>query len=260
MRGGCISIAPKDGTWGQFDGQARQQDSFRVDCILHCTEGWNLGTKRRSGLAAGLLQGGLQHCSIASKDGTTDSGLNDWRTSWPQDSCSILCVTQICQFQNCIASNRRMEPGVNTTVRLGSRTLCHSISGWIAALPRRMERGVKTTVTLGHRTRAGFCVCHSILEWIAVPRRMEPGVGTTVRLGSRTRSLSENSIESSRRTQRGANPVTSLHNRTRACLFFSVTQFYIALPRRMEPGYHMDTTVTVHTRTHAGFSSHSISG
>ena len=195
----AFCIAPKDGTWGQDDGQAWQQDSFRVDCILHCTEGWNLGTRRRSGLAAGLLQGGLQHCSIASKGGTADSGLNDWIPSWPQDSCSILCVTQFCQFQNCIASNRRMEPGVNTTVRLGSRTLCHSISGWIAALPRRMEPGVKTTVTLGDRTRAGFCVCHSILEWIAVPRRMEPG-------------------------------------------------------------YHMDTTVTVHTRTHAGFSSHSISG
>ena len=55
----AFCIAPKDGTWGQFDGQAWQQDSFRVDCIRHCTEGWNLGTRRRSGLAAGLLQGGL---------------------------------------------------------------------------------------------------------------------------------------------------------------------------------------------------------
>ena len=55
----AFCIAPKDGTWGQFDSQAWQQDSFRVDCIRHCTEGWNLGTRRRSGLAAGLLQGGL---------------------------------------------------------------------------------------------------------------------------------------------------------------------------------------------------------
>ena len=57
-------LESKDGTWGQHDGQAWQQDSlslyFRVDC------------------------------SIAPKDGTW--GQNDGHT-WRQDSCRILCVS-----------------------------------------------------------------------------------------------------------------------------------------------------------------------
>ena len=94
-----------------------------------------LGTTRRSGLAERVqLCSCMPPChsiSIAPKDGTW--GQNDGRTS-PQDSCRILCVSLNFRV-DCAALHRRMEPRVNTTVRLGSRTLCHSISGWTAALP-----------------------------------------------------------------------------------------------------------------------------
>ena len=129
-----------------------------ISLWIACVEGW-MGTRRRPAFPAGARQDYLSvnfrvDCSIAPKDGTW--GQNDGRT-WRQDSCRILCVSLNFRV-DCAALHRRMEPRVNTTVRLGSRTLCHSISGWIAALPRRMEPGTNTTVALGDRTRAGFCV------------------------------------------------------------------------------------------------------